>query len=156
LPFGSGGDKYETEEVEKENPATRNTNARGAGKTGEFETQIAAGGNSKSAESGQEISRPRYCLGWKAVSEVKKKAESFARTSCATRSGHEGPMGCKEILRGHYDNIVGSQFSDAATSTIRQQSRRHVIIVSGKSIGTGLSQNRRVMLYPGRWSRDFS
>jgi hypothetical protein len=151
LPFGSGGDKYEAEEVEKENPATRNTNARGAGKTGELETQIAAGRNRKSAESGQEISRPRHCLGWKAVSEAKKKAESLARTSCATRSGDEGPMGCKEIRRGHYDNVVGSQFSDAANPTTGQQSRRHVIIVSGISIGTAGSQNRRVLNRSQQW-----
>jgi hypothetical protein len=130
-------EKYEAEEVEKENPAARKTNARGAGKTGELKTQIAAGRNSKSAESGEEISRPRYCLDWKEVSEAEKKAESLARTSCATRSGDEGPMGCKESRRGHYDNVLGSQFADTANSTIGQQSRRHVRTVSGISIDIG-------------------
>jgi hypothetical protein len=93
-------DKHEAEEVEKENPATRKTLARGARETGRIKTQTAAGRIGKSVESGKEIGCSSYCLSREEVSEeAEKKAESFTGTSCATLSGYEGPMGGKKSGR---------------------------------------------------------
>jgi hypothetical protein len=50
---------YEAEEVKEEDSATRQTSAGGHTKTGQPETQIAAGGNGKSVESCEKIGRPR-------------------------------------------------------------------------------------------------
>ena len=95
-------DKHEAEEVEKENPATRKTLATGAREAGQLETQRIG----KSVEGCEEIGCSSYCISRKEVSgannsrrkgergqEAEKKAESLARTSCATFSDNESPMG---------------------------------------------------------------
>jgi hypothetical protein len=94
---------YEAEEVKEEDPATRETSARRLRKTGRVKTQTAAGGVGKSVKSSEKIGRPRYCVSRKEVSganngreETQEKAESFTGTSCATRSGDESQVGCKE------------------------------------------------------------
>ena len=98
-------DKHEAEEVEKENPATGKTLARGARKAGHLETQTAAGRIFKSIEGCEEIGCSSYCVSRKEVSganwrrkgergqEAEKKAESLTRTSCATFIDNESPMG---------------------------------------------------------------
>ena len=84
-------DKHEAEEVEKENPATGKTLARGAREAGRLETQTAAGTIGKSIEGCKEIGYSSYCVS--RDQEAEKKAESLTRTSCATFGDNEGSMG---------------------------------------------------------------
>ena len=84
-------DNYETEEVEKENPATGKTLARGAREAGQLETQTAAGRIGKSIEGCEEVGCSSYRV--RRGQEAEEKAESLTRTSRATLSGYEGPMG---------------------------------------------------------------
>jgi hypothetical protein len=96
-------DKHEAEEVEKENPAIGKTLAGGAREAGQLETQTAAGRIGKSIEGCEEIGCSSYCVRRKEVNnlwektergqEAEKKVESLTRTSCATFSDNESPMG---------------------------------------------------------------
>ena len=79
--------KHEAEEVEKENPATRKTLARGAREAGRLETQRIG----KSIEGCKEIGCSSYCV--RRDQEAEEKAESLTRTSSATFGDNEGPMG---------------------------------------------------------------
>ena len=60
-------DKHEAKEVEKENPATGKTLARGAREAGQPETQTAAGRIGKSIEGCEEIGCSSYCVSRKEV-----------------------------------------------------------------------------------------
>jgi len=98
---------YEAEEVKEKDPATRKTLARRLGEIDRVETQIAAGGDSKSLESCEKIGCPRYCISRKEVSgtnngseQTQEETESFTGASCSTRGFHESEVGCKESCRG--------------------------------------------------------
>src|SRR6266699_1316363 len=63
-------DNHETEEVEKENPATGKTFARGAREAGRIKTQTATGRIGKSIEGCEEIGCSSCCIRRKEVAGV--------------------------------------------------------------------------------------
>jgi hypothetical protein len=106
-------DNYEVEEVKEKDPAAREASPRGPTKTGQAETQIAAGGVSKRIESSAEIGCTSHCVSRKEVSgasnrregtehchESEEKTESFTGTPGATLSSDESQVGCEASCRG--------------------------------------------------------